>query len=48
VTGALYFSEEEARDPEFLGYWLYQYFGLDCFISPDSMPQGVSADEHCD
>ncbi len=47
VTGGLYFTADEVRDPKFLRYWMYEYFGLSYYAPADTIPEGFAIDEHC-
>jgi hypothetical protein len=48
VSTAFYLSESEIADSQFIRYWLYQYFGLQCHAPPDALPDGFVRDEYCD
>jgi hypothetical protein len=48
VTSALYLSESELADSQFIRYWLYQHFGLLCYAPADAIPEGFSRGGYCD
>jgi len=47
VTGGLYFTADEVREPKVLRYWLYEYFGLTCYAPANAIPENLTWDEPC-